>query len=558
MCFIMKKIFLVFILSLLCSFFVHAIDFEIDGIRYRGQDTIASVIGVTSKDITSVTIDETISYRNNDYKVTSIGVIAFSGCSNLSSVSLPESITIIDDGAFGNCTSLNYIELPQNLTTLGKSAFQGCKSLDNLFIPKDVSYIGVLAFYECDNLAHLNVDELNNYFCSDDGMLFTKDKEEILFFPMGKRFDESLLYRVKRVGPFTFAGHDEIVGTLTIPINIDFLGESAFESCLNITELIISDCNNIIEVDRNYIYNCPITKIYYGRERKYTSHMYENNYPNTRYNTVNTIVFGDSIKRIIANEFRDCISINSVVFGEGLETIQDFAFTGCIGLRSIILPQNLKRIERSAFWKSYLTSIIIPNNVEFIGTNSFSQCPLLKSVIIKDAEATIEEGAFLGDNNLTDLDLGNRITSIGVYAFSGCKLLKTITFPNTLTQIGLRAFWSCSSLDTIFSKIENPFSFPKDVFPNNTYSSAILYVPVGTQEKYWSTYYWASFNTIIEKNYNEIKGDVNNDGEINIADINAVIDQILSAHFTNSGDVNNDGEVNIADINTIIDIILSS
>ena len=100
-----------------------------------------------------------------------------------------------------------------------------------------------------------------------------------------------------------------------------------------------------------------------------------------------------------------------------------------------------------------------------------------------------------------------------------------------------------------------PYMYDEDCFESICYRNATLQVPASSVERYRGIYPWSRFYNII--GYNETAGDVNADGEVNIADINAVIDQILSANYTESGDVNGDHEVNIADINAIIDMILS-
>jgi hypothetical protein len=91
------------------------------------------------------------------------------------------------------------------------------------------------------------------------------------------------------------------------------------------------------------------------------------------------------------------------------------------------------------------------------------------------------------------------------------------------------------------------------------YSYRTLHVLQGTADAYRANKYWYPyFGQIVEDlQPDQLRGDVNGDFEVNIADVNAVIDQILSGNYTAMGDVNGDGEVNIADVNTIIDIILS-
>jgi hypothetical protein len=96
------------------------------------------------------------------------------------------------------------------------------------------------------------------------------------------------------------------------------------------------------------------------------------------------------------------------------------------------------------------------------------------------------------------------------------------------------------------------------IFSQEIFDSATLYVPSESVGSYQRHNYWKQFKTILPIGEAELPGDVNDDGEVNIADINAIIDIILGVTDNTQGhaDVNNDGEVNIADINTVIDIIL--
>ena len=99
--------------------------------------------------------------------------------------------------------------------------------------------------------------------------------------------------------------------------------------------------------------------------------------------------------------------------------------------------------------------------------------------------------------------------------------------------------------------IDNPFEISDDVFSD--YSSATLYVPKGTKGKYQATSAWNKFQKIEEKEMFVLKGDVNGDGAVDVADIGAVIDVMAKGTYESVADVNGDGAVDVADIGTIID-----
>ena len=119
-----------------------------------------------------VTIPGTI----NGLPVTSIGDDAFSDCTNLTSVTIPNSVTTIEGWAFNDCTKLTSINIPSRVTSIGDSAFYGCTKLTSITIPSSVTSIGDSAFAGCTSLAAITVDSMNLNYCSFDGVLFNKSQ----------------------------------------------------------------------------------------------------------------------------------------------------------------------------------------------------------------------------------------------------------------------------------------------------------------------------------------------------------------------------------------------
>jgi len=98
--------------------------------------------------ITSVTMPQT---------VTSIGKEAFFGCTNLTTVGMPQTVTSIGDYAFSGCTNLTNVDMPQTVTSIGAHAFNGCKSLGSITIPNSIIKIDVSTFASCTNLASVTI-----------------------------------------------------------------------------------------------------------------------------------------------------------------------------------------------------------------------------------------------------------------------------------------------------------------------------------------------------------------------------------------------------------------
>ncbi|MBQ7101060.1 MAG: leucine-rich repeat domain-containing protein, partial [Clostridia bacterium] len=120
--------------------------------------------------------------------LTVIGDMAFKFCLILKNITIPESVTTIGDNAFGQCTSLTEITIPDNVTTLGGAVFEECYELTSISIGKGVKSIAGILFGYCPSskLISINVNENNQYFSSDDyGVLFNKDKTTLIQYPLG-------------------------------------------------------------------------------------------------------------------------------------------------------------------------------------------------------------------------------------------------------------------------------------------------------------------------------------------------------------------------------------
>ena len=260
-----------------------------------------------------------------------------------------------------------------------------------------------------------------------------------------------------------------------------------------------------------------------------------------------------------------------------VRAVGDSAFRLCTKLTSVIIPATVKRIGNESFRRSGITSITVPDSVTIIGESAFSRCANLAAVSLNEGLKEIRNYTFLECSMLSGVELPASITSVGNKAFSKTAIT-TIVIPNLVTAIGSKAFYDCASLESVTlgasvnaigenafdgcpqltQVISNALTPPvlkaENCFGADTYASATLYVPESALDDYKTAQYWSLFATIKAIG---IHGDVNRDGEVNIADVNVIIKTIQTGNgMEDALDVNGDGEVNIADVNAVINIIL--
>ena len=348
----------------------------------------------------TVVIPDTIDGKS----VTSIGRRAFEGCTNLKSITIPNSVTEMGRRAFSGCSSLIGIAIPDNVTEIGKYAFDGCKSLTSITIPDGVTSIGDGAFYNCSSLTEIKVASENSNYVSVNGVLYNKDKTTIICYPAGKKGNNyKIPDGVTKVDSSAFIGCSSLT-SITIPNGVTSIGDSAFEDCTSLTSITIP-------------------------------------------NSVTSI--GDSA-------FEDCTSLTSITIPNGVTSIGDSAFEGCTSLTSITIPNSVTSIGFGAFIGcSSLTSITIPDSVTCIGDSAFNGCTSLTSITIPDSVTSIGESAFSGCASLASITIPDSVMSIGNDAFHECSSLTSITIPNSVTSIGDYAFLGCSRLTAIDVNTDN-------------------------------------------------------------------------------------------------------
>ena len=371
--------------------------------------------------------------------ITSIGRDAFYSCRSLTSIEIPNSVTSIENFAFGSCSSLTNIEIPESVTVIGDDAFENCSSLTNI-----------------------EVNKSNKNYSDEKGVLFNKQKTELIQYPGGKKDTTyNIPGSVTSIGNYAFSGCSSLT-SIEIPNSVTSIGGSAFECCSSLTNIKIS--NNVTSIAAYTFISCR---------------------------SLTNVEIPNSVTVIGLGAFANCSSLTNIKIPNSVTIIGYNAFDRCSGLTSINIPEKVTSIEQSVFSGcSSLTSINIPEGVTSIAKSAFDKCSSLTSIevnemnknyssekgvlfnkektkiiiypigkgdssyIIPNGVTSIESSSFYGCSNLTSVEIPNGVTNIGNYAFSGCSSLTSVKIPNSVTSIGSYAFEGCSSL----TNIEIPYS----------------------------------------------------------------------------------------------------
>ena len=499
----------------------------------------------------------------NEYPVVSIGNSAFYECTGLTSVVIPEGVTIINYRSFEYCSGLTSVTFPSSLTTIESEAFYGCSGLTSVTIPANVSNILDYAFDGCDGLTSIWVESEDCYI---DMASFsdTAYANAVVYVPAGSLsyFQNESYWRL----------FEQIVEFDNLTVTID-----------DITYQLNSD-NTATVIPDNYSELSPFNRVRIPATFSYSGKTF----------TVTSIAEG---------AFSGCTELSVVALPATLTSIGDYAFADCppylqvfshnptppavnsnafpastlaAGKTLWVLDGNLGAYQEADVWKDFdrifettdfgsykfqlnddltatvirvpsLTELEIPDkfyyadgyeeiwyDVTGIGAWMESR-PSTTSLVLPSSLTTIGEGAFCGWTGLTEIVIPENVTTIGAYAFLNCPLTSVICLNPTPPAISSYTF-TC-------------------------YDTALLYVPENSVEAYQNHEVWGRFT--IRPN---LAGDVDGDGMVDVADFTVLANYLLGKNPANfhswAADVAGsttggpDGEIDVADLTGVANIIL--
>ena len=397
---------------------------------YTSNDVIGSSAFLGCSELTSLTLPDGIKW---------IGSSAFNGCSGLTSLTLPDGIVFIDSRAFCGCSGLTSLNLPAGITSIGDDTFQGCSGLTSLTLPAGITRIGSYAFLNCSGLT-----------------------------------------------------------SLTLPASITSIGSWAFQGCSGLTSIYVcaekvpeigSTVFEIFDAKKRTLYVPMGTRDDYRLSdfRYYFENIVEFEATEIDKITINLEKAGTLPDRIASsNKYKITnLKIIGEINGTDLRMIREMAKGNSIDGKLCVLDLSEAKIVEGGDWyyhENYIDNYYTHNDE--IGGYAFHGCSGLRSLNLPAGITWIGSHAFEFCSGLTSLNLPDGITKIGDAAFEGCERLTSLNLPAGITVIDDNAFYGCSGLTSIYVYAEKVPKIGSYVFAGVDAKKCTLYVPMGTRDNY--------------------------------------------------------------------------
>ena len=348
-------------------------------------------------------------------------------------LTLPSSLTIIEEEAFYADTSLDTVILPEGITEIKAGAFAG-SSLSSINLPTTLTSIADDALPSPGSIEVTAVEGTWAYEWAIEKGYITRQTSSLDDFVIENGVvieyvgaggvvvipdtDEDG-NAVTAIGEMAFKDNADIT-SVTIPESVTTIGRNAFRQCRNLARVSIPGSISTFG-------DCAFTSC----------------------KGLTNVTIASGVTSIGNNAFEDCSALAEVEIPSSVNTIGDYAFKNT-GLISMTIPNGVNIIGGGVFSScKSLSSVGLPSSLIAIGSEAFFSCSMLTHIDIPEGVTTIEYGMFHYCTALKEVSLPDSITTIGGDAFAGCNSLRNVTIPASVTEVGEKAFFNCDSLTEI-------------------------------------------------------------------------------------------------------------
>ena len=378
--------------------------------------TIGDCVIIMSENLTNVDFKSLTHFEEFNYftNINQINDELFNGCSNLTSIILPDMLNSIGCLSFNECSSLSTITIPNVVESIGDMAFNGCTSLKYILCTNTTPpTLGISPFDNTNNcVIYVPEESIDDYITA-----WPEYAERIEKIPGAIATDISnkTLMKIARANKWVNANATgmtilDIEKITKIPEDILLIDQLSY---FNEFEKFI----NVKTIEESAFHNC--TKLY-------------------------SIILPESLTVIDNNAFNNCVELVRIKIPKNVTVLENNIFFGCVKLETVIIEtQNINKIEKQLFDSCVsLTSVTMPTTIETIGIKAFANCI-----------------------NLANIDIST-VKDIQSQAFINCRSLNEITIPESINSIGEMAFLGCSSLNNILVESEMPCQLGENAFDN--------------------------------------------------------------------------------------------
>ena len=498
------------------------ITFIANGLKYRFTDKDkknVELIGYETAPPDVLKIPATVTNDGTTCSVTAIGKEAFVGCKGILGVTIPASVTSIGAGAFEECEKIMILSIPASVTAIGEKAFAG-SGLMVVNIPAGVTSIGAGAF-ATPSITKINVESGNTSYCSEDGVLFNKEKTMLMQYPAGKQETSYVVPgTVTRIEDVAFLDC-QLLYKVTLPGSLTSIGTQAFVGCTYLEEMIvlaavppIAEEDAFDGVSRDIPVSVPAASLeaYKAAEvwKEFTNLAIRFTADNLVYQVTDVenkyveVIGYDTNPTGVLLDIPKTVSHDGTTYS--VTAIGEKAFLDS-GLTGVTIPSSVTTIGVGAFAGSGLMNVTIPAGVTSIGAGAFATLPITQINVESGNTSYCSEDGVLFNKEKTVLiqypagkqetsyAVPGTVTGIWTGAFCVCQHLNKVTLPGSLTSIGTCAFSEPIALEEMIVLAAVPPTAEEDAF-NEVSLDIPVYVPAASLEAYKTAEVWKEFTNL--------------------------------------------------------------